>query len=325
MRTNLIQDHVSLRDISWFKTGGIAEYYARCTSSRELVEAVVFAQTRGIAYRVIGAGSNLLMSDAGFAGLVIQNAIESMVFLHDRSQVIVGSGVPLSQLIARSISAGYSGLEFLTGVPGTVGGAVYGNAAAFGMALGDYVRAATVLVSDDSAADSVALRQVGRDWFRFGYRSSVLKEQQLAGQGAPPVILSLTLQLSKMHTPTAMHRLAQYSQLRKDDPPSTQSSLQISDCLAYAQKSPVRPSIRRSTTEPPLCFIAPSQLPVVRKGSSITVALRNPNYIINQGIGTSQEAAQLVEQILSAAATSVARPAATFEYFGIWGDVRSFD
>jgi UDP-N-acetylmuramate dehydrogenase len=131
---------------------------------------------------VLGGGSNLLVSDAGFKGLVIKN--ESGDALVSGNDITCQSGVLLKDVVNRACIQGLSGLEFAAGIPGTVGGAIRGNAGAFGKSIGDRLTKAVVLTP---AGD---IKEVSADYFRFAYRESRLKNTR-------DVLLSATLRLGK--------------------------------------------------------------------------------------------------------------------------------
>ena len=124
----LIQTNVPLHDKNWFATGGPAAYFAQPGTDQEFQEALFFAQQNCLAIFVLGKGANILISDQGFEGLVIQpylNAIEII----DGHLVKAGAGVSMHDLIEYCLANNLSGLEEFSGIPGTVGGSVYINLA----------------------------------------------------------------------------------------------------------------------------------------------------------------------------------------------------
>ncbi|HEY1074671.1 MAG TPA: FAD-binding protein [Patescibacteria group bacterium] len=311
-----LRDHVPLREVDWFHTGGVAEYYVECQTLAEVIEATKQAAELGVEYRVIGEASNLLMSDGGYPGLIIQNRASSIVFLHDRSQIIVDSGTLISTLVSQTISQGYSGLEFLAGVPGTIGGAVYGNATAFGRSISEHVRAATLL-APSSKTDADPVRRVDRDWFAFGYRTSKLKQlRESHSTTNGPVILSVTLQLSKMSYSSCLQRMHYYQKMRASYPIAQPKMLYIFDslCLTGEEVSQRTMGGRRDV---PCHLIERNNLRQCKVNEIISYP-KNPNFIINTGVGTSRDAAVLIEYIEQALGPTVHPLVSHIERVGLW-------
>jgi UDP-N-acetylmuramate dehydrogenase len=196
------RDHVPLRDVAWFPTGGVAEWFVACPSSDALVQALRHAEQAKLPFRVVGDMSNVLVSDNGFRGLLIQNRADEVVFMHDRSQVLVDAGVSLASLIARSVSLGYSGLEPFIGIPGTVGGAVYGNVTVGRQSIGQYVR--SVICYEPGTPQP--LQKHDTLWCAFSERTSRLKQWN-EYDGISPVIIRVVLQLSKMNREACQEKL----------------------------------------------------------------------------------------------------------------------
>ena len=160
-------ENVPLAALSTFGIGGPADFFFEARSADELNRALNLAAKERYPFYVIGGGSNMLFDDAGFRGLVIRNRLEGQERRDNRLRVFSGTG--LGALLKEMLSSGLSGLEFLAGIPGTVGGAVHGNAGAFGSSIGDFLEEATVL------APGGRPRTVPRRDLGFGYRLSSLQ------------------------------------------------------------------------------------------------------------------------------------------------------
>lgn len=145
--------------------GGPAGYLAQVRTRAELSQAITWAKSKKIEWLVIGEGSNLLVSDNGYTGLVIVNKIDFIEMQEQRLKV--GSGVNLNQLIDYADSAGLAGMECLAGIPGSVGGAVYGNAGAYGQAVSDYLVKVVTLSKAWTKSEC-----------KFEYRGSVFKKNK---------------------------------------------------------------------------------------------------------------------------------------------------
>ena len=181
----VLKDHVSL------KVGGVADYFYEADMVEELVGAVSLSFKHKIPYCVIGGGYNVVPSDAGFPGLVILNKSSNIVFSPDFSTVIVDSGVIMGKLINLAAGRDLGGLEFLFGVPGTIGGSIYGNAGSFGHEIGDFVKSLTLMLPSDG---KMIIVKHTAEWMNFSYRSSRLKSEYIL-ERFKPVILTATLQL----------------------------------------------------------------------------------------------------------------------------------
>ncbi len=133
-----IQSNILLADYTTFKIGGAAKYFFVARDRDDLVKAVSFAKEKELPFFILGGGSNLLISDEGFDGLVI--AMNNNRLSVNGSKIIAEAGARLSDLVKFSIKNNLSGLEWAIGIPGTIGGATKVNAHAFGSDMSDFVK-----------------------------------------------------------------------------------------------------------------------------------------------------------------------------------------
>lgn len=171
----MIQNNVPLSDKNWFKTGGKARYYSEPTNLTEFKNALAFAQTNHLETFILGAGANVLISDDGFDGLVICPRINYVNFNHaSPSEILVtaGAGTHISDLINLCFDHNTLGLEEFSGIPGTVGGAVFINLHFFKFLLSQFLISATVI----NAKNQETLI-VDQNWFNFGYNQSTLQDR----------------------------------------------------------------------------------------------------------------------------------------------------
>lgn len=210
-----LKEHVVMREHTTMKVGGVADFYFEAKTTEDLIKAVNAATEANVPYFVLGNGSNVIFSDFGFAGLVIKNSATNIAFMMEKSQVIADSGVSLSKLVLEEISHNLSGLEFLFGIPGTVGGAIYGNAGAHGQGIGDYIKNVTLLLPGQ-AQEKGEIVQYDADWFDFGYRTSKLKKM---GGYRKPIILSAKIQLAQSRQEETMRRLNFWKNKRLETQP----------------------------------------------------------------------------------------------------------
>src|SRR5215510_1394851 len=141
-----------LRHHTTFRIGGPADFYFAARTADAMVIALRTAREVGLPVLLLGGGSNLLVSDEGFRGLVVRNAIEQIEFDHTAAHV--GAGADFLQFIYECRDRGLSGLEFAAGIPGSIGGALYGNAGCYGQDIGSFTIECT---------PRFARRQRGRD------------------------------------------------------------------------------------------------------------------------------------------------------------------
>ena len=165
-----------------FGIGGEAEFFYVARRPEDLIKAIQVAEETRIPFFVLGGGSNVLVSDSGFGGLVIKNQCNK-IFLSDK-KITCQSGALLDDLVNSSGENSLSGMEFSAGIPGTIGGAIYGNAGAFGKTVGDLLTEAVILNSQGS------IERVPKEYFEFGYRESRLKKTK-------DILLSATFELKK--------------------------------------------------------------------------------------------------------------------------------
>ena len=156
-----------MADKTSLKAGGVARYFVMPETVYSTRECVKRATENGVKYKVIGNGTNILVSDRGYDGLIICTKNLNGVLL-DRGEVIALCGTPLSRLITFTKGCGRSGAEGLIGIPATVGGAIYENASAFNYCISDRIEEVTAL-SDG------ALKRYKKSECKFGYRTSIFK------------------------------------------------------------------------------------------------------------------------------------------------------
>jgi len=166
-----VQTSVLLSLYSNFKIGGQADYFFEADSASRLVKAVQTAQEFNLPYYVIGGGYNLLFDDDGYRGLIIKNSVQGIKRLGEGSEIEAFAGTWLRDMVQYCLQQSLAGFEFLAGIPGTVGGAVFGNAGAFGENIGSFLKEAFLL--DEQGKEM----KTNPEYFAFDYRSSFLKRR----------------------------------------------------------------------------------------------------------------------------------------------------
>jgi len=156
---------------TWFQIGGPAEYFAEPRNPDELLALIGRAREAGVGVRLLGGGSNVLVRDEGVPGMVIRLFDPEFARIKvDGRTVTAGGRAKLGRVVTTSVHRGLAGLESLIGIPGTIGGALHGNAGAQGGDIGQWTVQATVVTE----AGEVPTRQ--RDELVFDYRESSLDE-----------------------------------------------------------------------------------------------------------------------------------------------------
>ena len=153
--------------------GGPADWYVDAKSDEDVERALSTAAEIGLPVFVLGGGSNLLVSDQGFRGLVLHVACDRVEFEDGGARARVESGRDFLEFIGLCRDRSLSALEFAAGVPGDIGGAVHGNAGCYGHAIGEFVIDAVLAPKGGGPAI-----RVGAEWFEFEYRESRLKRDQ---------------------------------------------------------------------------------------------------------------------------------------------------
>ncbi len=168
---HIVCEREPLAPFTWFRLGGVAEYFAEPTSVEELEALVRSCREQGLPVRILGGGSNLLVRDQGVPGLVIHLAAAAFSQISVEDNVIAaGAGAKLGHVISTAVREGLAGLEHLVGIPGTIGGALRGNAGTENHDIGQWTEHAEVMTRSGEIVEHQ------RDELRFAYRYSSLDE-----------------------------------------------------------------------------------------------------------------------------------------------------
>ncbi|MBI4138956.1 UDP-N-acetylmuramate dehydrogenase [Candidatus Uhrbacteria bacterium] len=278
-RDELMSNHTSV------KIGGPARLYVVAPSNAELLRIIGEAARLNIPFVVFGGGSNLLVADDGYEGVVIQAADRSMRIEGER--VIAASGAPTGVVARAAAEAGLEGFEWGIGVPGTIGGATYGNAGCFGGEMKDVVSAVETY---DPAHGS--RRTFSNADCRFGYRDSRFKHD-------PYILLETTLLLRPGNRETALTRMTEVMEKRKASQPQGSFS---AGCLFKNyefQDGSALDILKRHGDGIPETFLTQKRIPagwlidrLGLKGTSIGQAQISPvhgNFFVNRGGARAQD------------------------------------
>ena len=203
-----VKENVILAPYTSARIGGPADILLVADSSAELARIVKLLWKHEMSFTLLGGGSNVLVSDNGIRGVVVLNRAKGVTFhTGDQPSVTAESGVVFSNLANRCASKGLAGLEWAATVPGTVGGAVYGNAGAFGGDVAGNLISAELLTENGKETLTV-------DQFGYGYRTSVLKRGELKA-----IVLSAELALKNSTKEDVTVKIQQFSAHRKATQP----------------------------------------------------------------------------------------------------------
>jgi UDP-N-acetylmuramate dehydrogenase len=250
----------------------LADLFAIAESEEQLHLAVERARAHGVTPFVLGGGANLLVADAGIRGLVIAYCGSGHTFREEAGEVLLWTeaGAAIKALARESVSRGLEGLEWAVDVPGTVGGAIVGNAGAFGGYICDSLRSVRVLELDGT------VHEMGNAGIQFCYRGSKFKGQ---AREERTIVLSATLALRPGDPDEIASRAAQYTLRRWERQP----------------RDPSCGSVFKRTDRYPAGFlIEQCGLKGMRRGNAM-ISPKHANFIINLGGAQAADVKALIE------------------------------
>lgn len=214
-----LEFNVLMKNHTTMRVGGIADYFYVAKNIEQIVSSASLAQRFHIPFVVIGSGSNIIVSDIGFKGLVIKNESSNIVINPERGEVIADSGVGVSKLLNQVASYNMGGIEFLAGIPGTLGGAIYGNAGSSSGYIGNYIKSITML---DLVRGELRVVKRTHEWMEFTYRSTKLKRMPV--DTFKPIILTVHMRLPQKRNDEIIKSIQEYLHMRKDKQPYGEKS-----------------------------------------------------------------------------------------------------
>ncbi len=170
-----ILDHVPLAPLTTLQVGGPARYFAQAATPAEVSQAVDWANSRSLPLFILGGGSNLVIADRGFPGLVLRIAIGGIDQRPENGKQVfeAGAGIEWDALVARSVAARCAGLECMSGIPGTVGGTPVQNVGAYGQEVSDSITEVQALDLRDGQLRGLCAEACG-----FAYRGSIFNTSE---------------------------------------------------------------------------------------------------------------------------------------------------
>lgn len=284
-----------LSQVSNYKIGGPADYFFEFKSKEELIEAL--SQWRNIGSSsdiyIIGEGTNILFSDKGYKGLILKNSIKHVT--QEESVIEAGAGSFMRDMVAYCIDNSLSGLEWAGGLPGTVGGAVRGNAGAFRGETKDSVTEVESLNVND-----LEIRRRSNSDCHFAYRTSIFKKGGAEGE----IIISAKFKV----TPGDMAQIAANTKEKEEyresrhplDMPNIGSTFK--NIPVDAVPSEVLENFKDSIKDDPFPILPVAKLLSVaglkgKKTGGAMVSEKHPNFIVNTGGATAEDVRKLITEI----------------------------
>jgi UDP-N-acetylmuramate dehydrogenase len=265
---------VRLSDYSHFGIGGEADYFFLAQSIHELKKAIALARDFSLYYYIMGGGYNLLFEDEGFRGLIIKNKVEE-IDRQDKELIQCTSGSSMRDLLEYCTEHELGGLEFMAGIPGTVGGAIYGNAGAFDEEIGDRVIEASLY---NEACREV---KINKEYFAFDYRYSSLKNR-------PDVVLEVIFRVEERKRSRIEAHITENLEWRKKKHPPWDVA-----CAGSFFQNPVPSEGEKVAAAQLLDRVGAKGL---REGDAM-VYERHSNFIINRGNASATDVLCLASEL----------------------------
>lgn len=268
-----IQENFPMWNKLSFRAGGNTKFFAEISDFSELAEAKKFAAEKNIPMFMLGNGTNVLVSDAGYNGLIVKlsRAFANIQLQEDGDtlRIVAGAAATLGSVARKAASAGFAGIHLLAGIPGTIGGAIFMNAGAYGQEIVNGVESVSVL----TASGELATRT--KEECAFGYRSSAF---QPGGALEGEIILGCTLVLPKGNKDVLEKEIADAMQSRREKQP--------------LDKPNAGSAFKRPATGFPGALVEQAGLKGYRIGDA-QVSEKHANFIVNLGNATATDIEKL--------------------------------
>ncbi|MBI4224863.1 MAG: UDP-N-acetylmuramate dehydrogenase [Candidatus Sungbacteria bacterium] len=292
-----IKENMLLAPYTIYKIGGPARFFAEAASGDDIRYALEFATNRALPFVIMGAGSNMLVSDGGFDGVAIRiNGGEVRVDPPaDGERLVCDAGVMMARAVLAAAKAGFGGFEWGIGVPGTIGGSVRGNAGCFGGEMRDVLESAEIFdVSQNSKF------KIQNSECSFGYRDSIFKKHP------EWIILSATLRLKSGDADAIQQEVQRITMERlgkqdigtkccgcifkntaweREDTDREKLTMQFPELAAFVNQSHIPTSF----------LLDRAGLKGTRMGSAV-ISPKHANFFINEGTASAEDVRKLIER-----------------------------
>ncbi len=286
-----VKENVLMSSYTTFKIGGPARYFFTAKSEKDIKNSVKAAQEQKLPFFILGAGSNLLVSDKGYGGLVIK--IQNTGLKAGNSDILADSGASLNAAVNLSAKKMLAGLEWAAGIPGTVGAAVYGNVGAFGSTMAGNIKKVKAL-----DIKNFKIKEFSAKDCKFGNKGSIFKENKNL------IIISVVLALKKGEKEEIRKEIKRFVEYRKNNHPLEMPSAgcffknhakKIED-KELLKKFPELIEFNKGSRIPTSYLIDKAGV----KGKIIgkaQVSLKHANFIVNLGGAKAEDVLALVKLI----------------------------
>lgn len=267
-----LKENEPLAKHSSARIGGLADFLLTATSADHLAEIVSYLWQKSLPFKILGGGSNVLISDSGVREVVILNKARKVAFGKEETEtpnVWAESGSNFGSIARQAAQKGFSGLEWAAGIPGTLGGAIFGNAGAHGSEIADHLKLAEVLQLEKGR------KRWSVDQFVFTYRNSTLKTQS-----GKYIVLSASLDLKPGNIVHIQEKMEDYKLFRRKTQPPGAS-------MGSMFKNPPDDHAGR--------LIEQAGMKGYRIGDA-QISELHANFFINHGNATAQDVYRLIDQ-----------------------------
>ncbi|KKT74045.1 MAG: UDP-N-acetylenolpyruvoylglucosamine reductase [Parcubacteria group bacterium GW2011_GWB1_44_7] len=283
---------VSLKSYNTYRVGGEAKFFYEAHDWRALERAVSAARESSVPFYILGGGTNVLASDKGFDGLVIKMMAGKVSMAGEVMHA--ASGVSMGALVNKAKALGLSGLEWAAGLPGTLGGAIYGNAGSCGSETANIME--TVEAFDPISG---RLKRYAKHECEFGYRNSIFKSNK-------EIILGAILRLKKSDPEAVMKKMIENMKFRQEHQPLSEMSagcvfknIEIAKCPAAAYLTEHNPEFSRfkSARFLPAGFLIDNIGLKGLKIGGVEVSERHANFLVVNKNATQEDISWIIKMI----------------------------
>ncbi len=290
-----IKENYILRDSSTFKIGGKARYFVEIKSQEDLQDAFDWVSQKDSKWAILAGGSNVLIGDSDFGGLVIKLVNNSIDIKGDRIEC--GAGASLAKTVNMAVGVSLAGLEWAAGIPGSVGGAIRGNAGAYGSEISGIIENVVVYNIQKKRFDVFSTRDC-----QFEYRSSIFKNEDYIKDY---IIWSAVLKLNKGNSDEIRQKITEYIESRSKNQPNLPSAGCVFKNLRFSDLKNANPRLAELAEDEKVVrggMVAAGWIidMLDMKGKSVggaKVSLEHANFIVNTGGATAEDVVMLVSII----------------------------
>jgi len=282
-----IEKNVPMKDLTTFKIGGEARYFYTAKDVKGLREAILWVREKKLPFFILGNGSNLLISDKGFKGLVVKIEVKSVTLKNNL--ISAEAGALLIQLVTLALENSLTGFEWMAGIPGSVGGSINGNAGAFGDYMADSVKSVKAL-----DVSNMEIKTIGRSECEFGHKKSVFKKNKNL------IILSAEFTLKKGDAKEIKEKITDHLIFRRMRHPKEPSAGSIFKNIEteklkpdFFKKVPEAGTIMKSNVLPAGFLIEKAGLKG-RESGGAKVSEKHSNFIVNFDNAKAKDVVKLI-------------------------------